>query len=116
TFLLNALPDYIYVSLEDPDSMEFATSDPRGFFKQYSNRVIIDEAQRVPMLFSYLQGIVDSRQDKAQYVLSGSQNFLLLETITQSLAGRVGILYLLPLSIHELKNVNVCIWGKIPRL
>jgi predicted AAA+ superfamily ATPase len=100
-------PDYQYVSLEDPDIRLFAIQDPRGFLKQYSSGSIIDEIQRVPELFSYLQTIVDAHPDNGQYVLTGSQNFLLLEKITQSLAGRVAVLNLLPLSISELKKASL---------
>ncbi len=100
-------PQYRYVSLEDPDLRLFATQDPRGFLKQYPSGSIIDEIQRVPELFSYLQTIVDANPENGQYILTGSQNFLLLEKITQSLAGRVAILTLLPLSISELKKVEL---------
>lgn len=95
-------PDYRYVTLENPDSRQFARSDPRQFLEVYQNGVIIDEAQNVPELFSYLQGIVDERRRPGEYILTGSQNFLLLEKITQSLAGRVALFNLLPFSEHEL--------------
>jgi predicted AAA+ superfamily ATPase len=81
-------PEHQYVNLENPDNREFAQSDPRGFLAIYK-KVIIDEAQNVPELFSYIQQIVDDKNEPGQYILSGSQNFLLLEKITQSLAGRV---------------------------
>ena len=71
-------------------------NDPRGFLSTYSRRVLIDEAQRVPALFSYLQGVVDRNNRPGQYVLTGSQNFLLHEKISQSLAGRTAVLKLLP--------------------
>ena len=95
--------DYTYVSLENPDNKEFALHDPRGFLKQYHAKVIIDEAQNAPILFAYIQEIVDNSKIKGQYILSGSQNFLLLEKITQSLAGRTYIFHLLPFSYEELK-------------
>ena len=97
-----------YVSLEDPDIREFAKNDPRGFLSNYEKGVIIDEAQRVPDLFSYIQGIVDNKKKSGQFILTGSQNFLLHDQISQSLAGRVSILKLLPFSLQELdmKNKN----------
>ncbi len=99
-----AFPKHAYVSLENVDDRYFAETDPRGFLAQFKDAVIIDEAQYVPKLFSYIQGIVDERKKSNQFVLSGSQNFLLLEKISQSLAGRAAIFYLLPLSIKELKK------------
>lgn len=97
--------EYEYVSLEDLDMRRFAQEDPRGFLKQYRQKVIFDEVQNVPDLFSYLQGIVDEDQIPGQFILTGSQHFLLLEKITQSLAGRVGMLHLLPLSLGELEDI-----------
>lgn len=89
---------YTYVSLENIDDREFALSDPKGFLQTYTSPVIIDEAQHAPKLFSYIQGIVDETNKAGQFVLSGSQNFLLLEKVSQSLAGRVYVFNLLPLS------------------
>lgn len=106
TFLRNEFKNYTYVSLENPDNRAFAQSDPNGFLKQYNKHVIIDEAQRVPELFSYLQTKVDEDNIMAQYVLSGSQNFLLLQSITQSLAGRVAMLKLFPFDFTELKRAK----------
>lgn len=94
--------DYRYVSLENPDDRLFAEEDPRGFLEEYNSKVIIDEAQNVPQLFSYIQGIVDESQQMGQFILTGSQNFLLLEKISQSLAGRVYIFHLLPLNYSEI--------------
>jgi len=91
-----------YVSMEDLDTRDFAVNDPRSFFKKYNNNVIIDEAQRVPELFSYLQTHVDEQKQNGSFVLTGSHNYLLMEKISQSLAGRVGLSTLLPLSIEEL--------------
>jgi len=93
-----------YVSLENPDIREYAETDPRGFLEEYSGKVIIDEAQLVPQLFSYIQGIVDQNNLSGQYILTGSQNFLLLEKISQSLAGRVYIYHLLPFSGIEIRS------------
>ena len=107
TLLKNAFPNYKYVSLEKPDVREFATKDPNAFLKQYSEYVIIDEAQRVPSLFSYIQTIVDDSGKMGQFILSGSQNFQLMQNITQSLAGRVALFQLLPLDFQELKSENI---------
>lgn len=97
-------PDYDYVNLERPDERAFAREDPNGFLERFQKGVILDEAQHVPELFSYIQAIADERQTMGQFILSGSQNFLLLEKITQSLAGRVAIYHLLPFSIKELRG------------
>lgn len=106
TLVKNTFQDFPYVSLENPDDRHFAQSDPRGFLNNFPEGAIFDEIQRVPDLFSYLQGIVDENKS-AKYVLSGSQNFLLSEQIGQSLAGRVGILKLLPFSMTELENAKL---------
>ncbi|WP_428662250.1 ATP-binding protein [Runella sp.] len=107
TLLKNTFPDYQYVSLEDPGNCDFAHSDPKGFLKLYSEKVIFDEVQRVPHLFSYIQTIVDTRRQMGKFILSGSQNFQLSQNITQSLAGRVALFKLLPFDFTELKNVNL---------
>ena len=91
-----------YASMEDPDQLQFAQEDPRGFLAQYPGGAVIDEAQRCPELFSYLQGVVDRNRDAGQFVLTGSQHFGLVQRITQSLAGRVGFVNLLPFSAPEL--------------
>ena len=93
-----------YVSLENPDKRTFALEDPRGFLANYPNGAILDEIQRVPELFSYLQEILDDSKEKGFFILSGSNNFLLQQNISQTLAGRVGYLNLLPFSIAELKK------------
>ncbi len=92
-----------YVNFENPDIRLFAMEDPRGFLSNYPNGAIFDEAQRVPELFSYLQQILDESTNNGQFIITGSNNFLLQETISQSLAGRVGYLKLLPLTLHEIK-------------
>lgn len=107
TLVKSLFPNYRYVTLEDEDVRSFAAEDPRGFLAFYNNKVILDEVQRAPTLFSYIQGVVDSRNEPGQYILSGSQNFLLMEAISQSLAGRVAILNLLPLSMHELDKAGL---------
>ena len=92
-----------YASLEDPDLLSFAQEDPRRFLALYPGGAVIDEAQRCPELFSYLQGVVDRRPEPGQFVLTGSQHFGLVQRITQSLAGRVGFVNLLPFSAGELQ-------------
>ncbi|RLA06953.1 MAG: AAA family ATPase [Gammaproteobacteria bacterium] len=101
------LPDYTYISLENPENKNFATEDPIAFLKQYSNRVIFDEIQNTPHLLSYLQGIVDNKQQNGQFVLTGSNQLQLSSIISQSLAGRTAILKLLPLSISELSTAKI---------
>ena len=90
-----------YVNLELPENREFALNDPKGFLLQYKSGVIIDEVQNVPDLFSYIQVMTDEKTLK-KVILTGSQNFLLMEKISQSLAGRVAIFHLLPFSMGEL--------------
>jgi len=102
TLTRTALDGYAYINLEMPDQRRFALEDPRGFLGHLPDRVIIDEAQHAPELFSYIQGIVDQRDQPGQFVLTGSQNFLLHRQISQSLAGRAAILHLLPFSRSEL--------------
>jgi predicted AAA+ superfamily ATPase len=102
TLARTVLGGYEYVSLEDPDERRMATEDPRGFLGRFRDPVIFDEAQRVPDLFSYLQPVVDQDPRPGRFVLTGSQNFLLLKRISQSLAGRCDILHLLPFSRAEL--------------
>ncbi len=91
-----------YVSLEDPELRRFALDDPRGFLSQFAGDVVIDEAQQVPELFSYIQVIVDKENRPGQFILTGSQHFLLLSKISQTLAGRCAVLHLLPFSLDEL--------------
>lgn len=95
------------MSLENPDIRSFATTDPNGFLIEYSQNVILDEVQRVPTLFSYLQTKVDDSKMMGQFILSGSQNFHLLENITQSLAGRVAMFKLLPFDFQELNSAGL---------
>lgn len=94
--------DKPYVSLEDPQERAFASEDPRGFLARFAHGAVFDEAQRWPDLFSYLQGMVDADRVPGRFVLTGSQQFGLLSGVTQSLAGRVGMTRLLPLSLAEL--------------
>lgn len=102
TLVRQVFPDKTYVNLENIDTRRFAMEDPRGFLSGLSQGAIIDEIQRVPELFSYLQQILDENPVKGLFILTGSNNFLLQEKISQSLAGRVGYLFLLPLSLTEL--------------
>lgn len=103
TFARQLRPNFAYINLELPEYREFAKSDPLAFLKSYQNGVILDEIQRVPELFSYLQVLSDERNKPGEYLLTGSQNFLLSSQITQSLAGRVAMLQLLPFSLKELE-------------
>jgi hypothetical protein len=103
TLVKSVFRNYEYVSLELPDQRAFALEDPRGFLNQFDGPVVLDEAQRAPDLFSYIQVAVDKNRSKpGQFVLTGSQNFLLLQSISQSLAGRCAVLHLLPFSLSEL--------------
>ena len=104
TLVKMTFPDYDYRSLEEPDHRAFAMEDPRGFLSQFSEKVILDEIQRAPDLFSYIQTIVDTNDISGQFILTGSQNFLLLQKVGQSLAGRCAVLNLLPFSLSELRQ------------
>lgn len=102
TLVRKVFPDYDYISLENPDDRAFALEDPRGFLNRFQAPVILDEVQRVPELFSYLQGRVDEDDRPGRYILTGSQNFLLMEKVSQSLAGRTTLFHLLPFSRAEI--------------
>ena len=99
-----ASPEASYFSLEDPDTRAFALEDPRGFLRQTAGTTIIDEVQRGPALLSYLQGLVDADPRPGRFILTGSIQFEVIESLTQSLAGRVGMLTLLPFSLAELQD------------
>lgn len=107
TLLKELYSDYKYVSLENPDVRAFAKANPQDFFREYNDKVIFDEAQRFPDLFSYLQGMIDDDRRPGRFILSGSQNFLMRKNITQSLAGRIGIAKLLPLDHKEQSSANL---------
>lgn len=107
TLLRQEFPDYSYVSLEDPDIRALAQDDTRAFLSLYGPHTIFDEAQRVPDLFSYLQSKVDETGEPGQYILSGSQNFLMMDAISQSLAGRVAIRHLPTLSYSEVASAQI---------
>lgn len=104
TLCRSLFPQKPYVSLENSDVLEFAKADPRGFLSQYKNGALLDEIQKAPHLFSYLQQILDETKKKGLFILTGSNNFLLQESITQTLSGRIAYLQLLPLSLQELKE------------
>ncbi len=99
--------DRAYANLEEPDQRLFAEEDPRGFLAQFPEGAVIDEAQRCPDLFSYIQVAVDSMSKPGRFILTGSQRFGLLDRITQSLAGRVGFLQLLPFSLQEIAAADL---------
>lgn len=107
TLVKSALPDYEYVNLENPETRQYATDDPKAFLKKYPVHTIFDEIQRAPHLLSYLQEIVDRDRVNGQFVLTGSHQLLLREAVSQSLAGRTGLLHLLPLSIAELHQAQI---------
>lgn len=106
TLVKEAFKTKPYVSLENLQTRKFATEDPQGFLQTYAEGAVIDEAQRAPELFSYLQEILDNSREKGLFILTGSNNFLLQQNISQSLAGRIGYLYLLPFSVKELKSAK----------
>lgn len=124
TLVRAVFSDLPYVLLEDPDIRALAQTDPRGFLANYPDGAIFDEVQRVPDLFAYMQGVVDGQQTRRPYILTGSQNFLLMERVNQSLAGRTAVLRLLPLSYAERQaagllpeTVNELLFqGSYPRL
>jgi len=119
-----AYPNRRYVSLEALDVRDYARNDPRGFLAEYSHEAIIDEVQHVPELFSYLQNDIDARPDPGRFILTGSQHFGLTQSISQSLAGRCGILTLMPPHLDELRafstfpsDLFTLLWkGAYPRI
>ncbi len=96
--------DKPYVSLEEPDQREFVDEDPRGFLARFPDGAVLDEVQRCPSLFSYLQGRLDQDGRPGMFILTGSQQFGLLAGITQTLAGRVALVHLLPFTLKELES------------
>ncbi len=107
TLIQKAFPNLPYVNLEQTKERDFASEDPTGFLQRFPQGAILDEIQRVPQLLSDLQVVVDKNKKMGEFIISGSQQFSLLESISQSLAGRTSILRLLPLSIFELKQANL---------
>jgi uncharacterized protein len=104
TIARQVFSQHAYVTLEDLDTREQVSKDPRGFLDHYKSGVVIDEVQRVPDLLSYLQGVVDESQNMGRFILAGSQNLLLLAHVSQSLAGRAAYMELLPCSYAELSG------------
>lgn len=102
TLARHTFPEKPYVSLENPDECELAFQDPRAFLNRFPKGAILDEVQRAPLLLNYLQELLDNTEDDGLFILTGSNNILLEEHITQTLAGRIGILDLFPLSYHEI--------------
>ena len=104
-------PHKSYVSLESIEEREFAKNDPKGFLSNYPNGAVIDEIQRVPDLLSYIQVAVDANRQNGNFIITGSQNFEIMNTVSQSLAGRTAIVRLLPLTIDEVfklrKNIEL---------
>lgn len=104
TLAQSSFPQKKYISLEDFDNREFAIDDPRGFLAGINDGAILDEIQRAPQLLSYLQTEVDKNPEPGRFILTGSNQFLLMKGISQSLAGRISINRLLPFSLEELDN------------
>lgn len=104
TLCRGLFPGHAYANLEAPDVRAFALEDPRGFLAQFSGGAILDEIQRAPELASYLQPLIDEDPVPGRWILTGSQNLSLLESVSQSLAGRTAVLHLLPLSYREIRR------------
>jgi predicted AAA+ superfamily ATPase len=120
TLVRAVFPALPYISLEEPDIRQLALTDPRGFLSNYPTGAILDEIQNTPELFSYIQRLVDENR-QVQFILTGSSNFLLMEKISQTLAGRTAVLHLLPFSFHELEPLaeqyeNLIFKGQYPRI
>lgn len=123
TLCRKVFPDKPYVNLEAPDERQFAIDDPRGFLNAYPQGAILDEIQRTPDLLSYLQPLVDADPEPGKFILTGSRQFNIREALSQSLAGRTGILTLLPFDWNEIRtyldlsNVDgLILHGFYPRL
>ncbi len=107
TLVRMTFPDKPYANMENPDDRRLALTDPRGFLSQYANGAIVDEVQQTPELLSYIQTMVDEKQENGMFILTGSHQPLLHQAISQSLAGRTALLTLLPLSMEEMKPMNL---------
>lgn len=120
TTLSRALfPDFRYVLLEDLEIQKLAKEDPKGFFSRFSGSLILDEVQKTPELLSYIQGIVDTPNNKIKFILTGSEHLLLSQKISQTLAGRVRLFTLLPFSQSELPTLDLnqrIFTGDYPRI
>ncbi|MFN0032975.1 MAG: ATP-binding protein [Flavobacteriales bacterium] len=107
TTLCKALfPDKPYISLENADNRQEALEDPRGFLGRFPKGAILDEAQKAPVLFNYLQQILDDSKRNGLFILTGSNHFLMMESVTQSLAGRIAIATLLPFCRSEVSEIS----------
>ena len=109
TLARTLFPDFTYHSFEDPDLRQTVVQDPRGFFARGASEkadqsLILDEIQKAPEVLSYLQTLVDQPNNKRRFILTGSHNFLLMEKVSQTLAGRTLLTTLLPLSYEELPS------------
>ncbi len=103
TLKINFGEEYQYISFDDPLLIEFFEKDPNGFLEKYKNKVIFDEIQKVPQLFNYLKIAIDNdRQNYGKYIITGSSQFSFLKQVTESLAGRIGLLSLLPFQLNEI--------------
>ena len=118
-----AFPDKSYYSLEDPDVRMAADADPRGFLASLPDGGVLDEIQRLPQLLSYIQGIVDRAKKKGMFILTGSHQPELHQSVSQTLAGRTAVLSLLPFSLAELRNYRkkweafeLIVHGSYPRV
>ena len=122
TLVESIFPHKPYYSFENHDSREIANADPRGLLEKLPDGAVFDEIQHCPKLLSYIQGVVDKKKQNGMFILTGSQNILLLKEVKQSLAGRVSILELLPFSFKEIGNklgndVDEIMWkGFFPRV
>ena len=123
TIVQHAFPEKKYANLEFPDIRAMASEDPRGFLKQFPDGAILDEIQRTPELLSYIQPLVDEKDQKGMFILTGSHQLELQEAISQSLAGRTALLTLLPLNLDELEaagfDLSIDEWilkGGYPRI
>jgi uncharacterized protein len=106
TLAKHCFPTKPYISLENLDERSLATEDPRGFLSRFPNGAVLDEVQRTPALLNYLQEVLDNSNEDGLFILTGSNNVLLQESITQTLAGRIGVIDLLPLSYREINNLD----------
>lgn len=113
TLLRSEFPNYKYYNLERIDHKEMILSDPVGFLKDKGSKIIFDEVQNAPDIFSYIQVFCDDKDETGQYILSGSQSFLLNERISQSLAGRVSVNNLFPFDITEIHPSQFINWHKV---
>lgn len=106
TLAKHCFPKKPYVSLENIDEREMATEDPKAFLNRFPSGAILDEVQRAPVLLNYLQEVLDRTKEDGLFILTGSNNILLQESVSQTLAGRIGVLDLLPLSFREIHKLD----------